>query len=200
VLSLEPFPDNYRVLYKNVEENQLRDVMCVNQAVAGNRGRRIMGLHSVDGGFHSLVISSSERTLEVECCTLGDILERFSLTKIDYLKMDCEGVEYEILENAGSRLQQISRISMATHTTVDRKAEDLENRLRGCGFDVRRFGGFSALRNQTVLVSVIRFPTRHARSGGNRCADCATFCGTNEVYGRRRLAVRFVGGSTGEKQ
>ena len=141
VLSFEPFPDNYGMLYKNVVENQLRSVTCVNQAVAGNRGLRTLRLDSMDCGSHSLVTGSFESTVEVECCTLGDIFQRFSLTKIDYLKMDCEGAEYEILENATSRLQQISRISMETHTTVDRRAEDLEKLLRAYGFEVRLFGG-----------------------------------------------------------
>ena len=71
VLSFEPFPDNYNILCKNVEQNQLRNVTCVNQAVARNRGGRTMGLNSVDCGSHSLVIGSFERTVEVECCTLG---------------------------------------------------------------------------------------------------------------------------------
>src|SRR5713101_7660019 len=56
-------------------------------------------------------------------------------------RSDCEGAEYEILENATSSLPQISRISMETHSTVNRKAEDLEKLLRGYGFDVRLFDG-----------------------------------------------------------
>jgi FkbM family methyltransferase len=38
VLSFEPFSDNYGRLCKNVEQNQLNNVTCVNQAVAG-KGR-----------------------------------------------------------------------------------------------------------------------------------------------------------------
>ena len=141
VLSFEPFPDNYRMLLKNVEQNELSRVTCVNQAVAGNRGLRTLRLDSVDSGSHSLVSGSSELTVKVECCTLEDIFQRFSLTKIDYLKMDCEGAEYEILENAPSRIRQIGRLSMETHTISDRKAEDLEKLLRGQGFEVRLFDG-----------------------------------------------------------
>jgi FkbM family methyltransferase len=141
VLSFEPFFDNYRILSKNVEQNQLLSITCVNQAVAGNRGLRTLRLDPMDSGSHSLVSGSSERSVEVECCTLEDIFERFSLATIDYLKMDCEGAEYEVLESAISRLKQIRRISMETHTTLDRKAEDLEKLIRGQGFDVRLFDG-----------------------------------------------------------
>jgi len=141
VLSFEPFPDNYSMLRKNAEQNHLDSVTCVNQAVAGKRGCRTLGLDPVDCGSHSLVVGSFERTVDVECCTLEDVFERFSLTRIDYLKMDCEGAEYEILENSTSRLRQINRISMETHTTSDRKAEDIETLLRGHGFSTKLFGG-----------------------------------------------------------
>jgi FkbM family methyltransferase len=141
VLSFEPFPDSYRMLCKNVNENKLNNVTCVNQAVAGSRGRRTMVLDSLDPGSHSLVLNSSEAKIEVECCTLDDIFERFSLAKIDYLKMDCEGADYEIFENAKSRFRQINRISMETHTVGNRKAEDLGKLLGESGFDVRLFGG-----------------------------------------------------------
>jgi FkbM family methyltransferase len=141
VISFEPFPDNYRMLSKNVETNQLSNVTFVNEAVAGQSGLRTLKLDPADSGSHSLVWDSSERAIEVKCCTLNDVFERFSLAKIDYLKMDCEGSEYEILENATSRLQQISRISMETHTTADRKAEDIEKLLRAHGFEVKLFGG-----------------------------------------------------------
>jgi FkbM family methyltransferase len=140
VLSFEPFPDNYGLLCKNVEQNQLGNVTCVNQAVAGKGGRRIMALDPADPGSHSLIKGAFDRTVEVECCTLGDVFEKFALTRIDYLKMDCEGAEYEILEGSTSRLPQISRISMETHTTLHRKAEDLRKLLRTFGFDVRLFG------------------------------------------------------------
>ena len=141
VLSFEPFPDNYRMLCKNVNENKLNNVTCVNQAVAGSRGRRTTVLDSLVPGSHSLVLNSSEAKIEVECRTLDDIFERFSLAKIDYLKMDCEGAEYEIFENAKSRFRQINRISMETHTVGNRKAEDLGKLLGESGFDVRLFGG-----------------------------------------------------------
>jgi FkbM family methyltransferase len=141
VLSFEPFPDTFKVLNANVDKNDLQNVTYVNQAIAGNRGRRTMAVDSVDFGCNSLITGSFERTLDVECSTLDDVFERYSLTNIDYLKMDCEGAEYEILENAIPRLGQIGRISMETHTIPGRKAEDLERLLGEHGFRVKLFGG-----------------------------------------------------------
>ena len=145
VISFEPFPENFEMLRKNAEQNQLDSITCVNQAVAGNRGMRTLILDSTDAGSHSLVsgvaTAPTGRSVKVDCCTLDEVFQRFALSRIDYLKMDCEGSEYEILENAVSRLGQIRRISMETHTTPDRKAEDLEKLLCGHGFTVRRIDG-----------------------------------------------------------
>jgi FkbM family methyltransferase len=142
VVSFEPFADNYRILCKNVDQNKLHMVTCVNRAVAGTAGTRTLRLNASDSGSHSLVSGALERAVEVDCYTLEDVFQRFSLTKIDYLKMDCEGAEYEILENATSRLQQIGRISMETHVTSDRTEEDLRILLSSHGFHVRLSGGF----------------------------------------------------------
>jgi FkbM family methyltransferase len=138
VLSFEPFPENYKLLSKNVGANQLGMVTCVNQAVAGKPGRRTFGLHSEDAGSHSLVATPSADTIEVECCTFEDIFERFGIDRIDYLKMDCEGAEYEILEHASrARLQQIKQISMEYHHVPNYKIEDVASLLQGLGFKVR---------------------------------------------------------------
>jgi FkbM family methyltransferase len=140
VLSFEPYPDNYRLLSKNAEQNELRNITCVNRAVSGNQGRRTLGIDPVDCGSHSLVMGSFSRTVDVECITLGDIFDQFALEKIDYLKMDCEGSEYEILENAKSSLDKIRRISMETHTIPGRNAHHLKKLLSEYGFGVRLFG------------------------------------------------------------
>jgi FkbM family methyltransferase len=142
VISYEPFPDNFRILRSNVEQNQLHIVTCLNKAVAGSGGIRTLRLHPVDSGSHSLVNGTSENTVAVECCTLEDVFREFSLARIDYLKLDCEGAEYEILENAVPTLQKVGRISMETHTTPDRTAEDLEKLLRANDFEVKLFRGF----------------------------------------------------------
>jgi hypothetical protein len=63
------------------------------------------------------------------------------LSRIDYLKLDCEGAEYEILKNSTSRLKQVGRISMETHATPDRTVEDLVKLLRNNDFEVRLFDG-----------------------------------------------------------
>ena len=53
---------------------------------------------------------------KINAITLQDIFEKHRLEKIDFLKMDCEGAEYEIIMNAPSSiLNKIQKISTEIH-------------------------------------------------------------------------------------
>ena len=74
----EPFPENFAVLARNVDENKLDMVTCVNEAVGKHRGRQRFYLHPIDPGSHSLAADGSVGTvMEVQCCTFSDIFKRF---------------------------------------------------------------------------------------------------------------------------
>jgi FkbM family methyltransferase len=146
VLVFEPFPENFALLTRNVEENGLRMVTCVNEAVCGVRGQLPFRIHSTDAGSHSLAALATEQdsgtVIEVHCCTLADVFDRFDLDRIDYLKMDCEGAEYDILDgSAVPLLERVRRISMEYHKHPSRGPQDLEALLSKSGFEVYRFGG-----------------------------------------------------------
>jgi FkbM family methyltransferase len=146
VLVFEPFPENFAMLTRNVEENKLKRVTCVNEAVGRDRGRQLFRLHPTDPGSSSLASlatkGESGTVIEVQCCTFLDVFERFGLDQIDYLKMDCEGAEYDILdESANSWLKRVRRISMEYHEHPSHGPEDIETLLRKNSFEVRRFDG-----------------------------------------------------------
>jgi len=39
-------------------------------------------------------------TVEVDCISLDDIIEKYNIDNVHLLKIDCEGAEYEILYNS----------------------------------------------------------------------------------------------------
>ncbi len=58
----------------------------------------------------------SPDVLSVSCVTLQDIFNDNHIEKCDFLKMDCEGAEYEILYSCPADiLERISRIAMEVH-------------------------------------------------------------------------------------
>ena len=62
----------------------------------------------------------------------------YGLARIDLLKMDCEGAEYDICETAEPAVfDRINRIVAECHPVSERKnAAALKKRLTGLGFDV----------------------------------------------------------------
>lgn len=73
------------------------------------------------------------------CRTLEDVLLELGVEKVDLLKVDCEGGEYEIFDSLDDHvLGRVSRIVMEfheLHPTHDHRR--LVRRLRDAGFEVR---------------------------------------------------------------
>jgi FkbM family methyltransferase len=80
---------------------------------------------------------------EVEAVTLEQIMDEYNLDRIDLLKLDCEGAEYDILYNAPTHLfDKIGMMTMEVHNgDVPREnLEDLKKFLTDLGYQIRTRG------------------------------------------------------------
>lgn len=126
VFAFEPFPKNAEYFLKNVEQSGLSgSVELRNVAVAGNNDPRKLRVAN-SWGCHSLAdAEGSAGDIEVACTTLDQILN--DTKRCDFLKIDCEGGEYEILLNAAPEtLQRIHRVVMEYHDTENGSGNDLK--------------------------------------------------------------------------
>jgi FkbM family methyltransferase len=106
VFTFEPVCD-----LQNVK--QFENIHAFVMAVAGKTGQVELFLES-DGLAHSMYGKGSSVT--VPTISLEDIMRQNNLAKIDFLKMNCEGAEYDILLNCPREiLQNIKKISMECH-------------------------------------------------------------------------------------
>lgn len=120
VNAYEPFPESFDLLQRNLTLNGIETVQIFRTAVWGRAGT--LRLDATAG--EPLQISSWEPSedgqasegLSVEAVTLADAIISSNIEKVDLLKMDCEGGEYEILLTASTEtLMRIDRIIMETH-------------------------------------------------------------------------------------
>jgi FkbM family methyltransferase len=138
VIALEPHPANFAVLEANVTENGARNVECSRSAVAGTAGTALLEVTPHNSGGHHLTATSGARTVEVPCTTLDDIVDEQRIETIDYLKLDCEGSEYDILASArDDTIRRIRRISMEYHPVPGHAPHELGDTLARHGFRVR---------------------------------------------------------------
>jgi FkbM family methyltransferase len=82
------------------------NIVHLNVAVASVAGKMIFheSDENVSGSIlvdHNNIINDTLTSYEVEAVTLKGLLDRVKVPVVDYLKLDIEGAEYELLKNVG---------------------------------------------------------------------------------------------------
>ena len=139
VLAYEPEPENFGLLRRNLDRNRCRNVTATRAAVADATGTRTLRVNADSSGGHALR-TDGEPGLTVPAVSLKAIFDEFRVERCDYLKLDCEGAEYEILYALPpDYFRRVRRIGLEYHAEPDRKrerADELIAHLRDVGFAV----------------------------------------------------------------
>lgn len=107
ITCFEPDPDIYVVLRRNVESNGLRDVELVEAGLSGEGGPAGFLPDGADGG--RLVETGATR--QVETVRLSTYLDE----PVDFMKLNIEGLELPVLEEAEHRLSQVRELVIEYH-------------------------------------------------------------------------------------
>ncbi len=147
--SVEPFPSTFSRLTQHVEKNQLQKrVTCVQAAVSSLDGS-VRFDATVGKRSYCRTILAGEvdvPAVEVPSYRLKTFLDQFGIDRVDCLKMDVEGAEYDILLSAEPEtLKRVSCLTMEYHDNA--RAEALWSHLNASGFKRIRFtpGDWSGL-------------------------------------------------------
>lgn len=99
IISVEPEPGNLVLLEKNVQDNGLTSrVRIVPAAIGGADGEMTLHVSSKSSGGHSLYHRYGEtRDVAVKVLSLPTLFREHSIDTCDFLKLDCEGGEYDAL-------------------------------------------------------------------------------------------------------
>lgn len=137
IIAYEPDKNSYLLLEKNIRENGLASrVSCLNLAVAPKTGIvRLQeprfadewrsGFGVIPGGWRGVLHS---KEIEVMARGINEILE----LPTDLVKMDVEGMEYELIDNAN--WQNVSNLIVEVHPRVGKRRGAIDKKLRESGF------------------------------------------------------------------
>lgn len=101
IITLEPEIRNYEQLLKNLRLNKINNCVVINSALSDHDGEEPLFI-SKKSCAHSLILNNSAvDETRVRVRTLDSLLKELNVGKIDFLKIDVEGVSFEALK--GSR-------------------------------------------------------------------------------------------------
>lgn len=131
VVAFEPDPFNFKLLKSNTQS--LSNIEFVNKAVWVNDGQ----VEFEDKGSWGSKISDSHseetKTIKVDCTRLANYIKD---RRVDFLKIDIEGAEYEVLKDCATYLTNVENLFLEYHGAIEEnnKLEELLALLRGAGF------------------------------------------------------------------
>lgn len=133
VIGIEPFPKNFQLARENIIVNNLDEIIELLQAGCSSK----KGIIKIDPKYQSNIESklrNFDSGVDIPLLTLKEIIEKFEIPKNSVLKIDCEGCEYDIIENTPSKiLTQFSSMQIEYHSGF----YNLKRKLESIGYNVK---------------------------------------------------------------
>ena len=131
VIALEPYRWSYNMALKNIKINNLFDKVTILNAGYGSTGEIELEDLITNVGTE---LKEHKGGIKTQLFTLKNILNRsdFVIDGDLLLKMDCEGCEYNLLNEEPDTLRMFKRIIIEYHYGY----EKLITKLKDCNFDV----------------------------------------------------------------
>lgn len=126
VVAIEPHPRNFKLMKENLRDFTL-DMHQV--ALNGDSGTiMLFDFGEESSACHSIynLGRKDAKPIEVKSITLEELLRRSNISNIDFLKLDCQGAEYNIFFTMNRSIQQqINYIAMEVHNSIANQHETI---------------------------------------------------------------------------
>jgi FkbM family methyltransferase len=125
ILAFEPATHNFQVLQKNLKLNNVNNIDTYRIGIGARRCKQNLHLtkeknYSIMSDYPKILNEPIKDSEEIDIISLEDLVLDSQLDKIDFMKMDCEGAEYESLFNAKKEiLSRVKAISVELHDLRD---------------------------------------------------------------------------------
>ncbi len=126
VFAFEPVKELAEKIRENIKVNNLNNIEVENLAISNRNSFEDFYISKKHNGCHSLFKrDESDEKIQIQNVKLEDYCLTKKIERIDFLKLDCEGAEYDIILNLSQDfLKKIKKISMEYH-------DDISNHTHG---------------------------------------------------------------------
>lgn len=149
VISLEPSKEHFACLLKMLDFNEIKNVTPLNLALYMTDGTFELG-HNENKTMYSLHLAVKDDKLpseQVPAVTLTTLFKDQKIEHVDFMKLDVEGSEYEILgQTAFAEVApKIDSILVEAHSWAGRHPNQLKESLKNRGFQVDQIANDASL-------------------------------------------------------
>jgi len=134
IIAIEPNPESFKLLEKNMFENQIEGVTLINAALSDKSGQETLFLDETNekwhstAGFHKGSWTGTQRSEQIT--VQSHTFSEFITQPIDFLKMDIEGVEQRVLSSSAESLPLIKEMIFEFHTHKSQSLKKLIELLK----------------------------------------------------------------------
>lgn len=130
VYAVEPSREAFQVLCRNIESNNLEEVIVPLNKAASSEDHSFVRFPISSSPYNKVdfdnVTDDNSAFYEVETISLSSVISDSGFDHIDLLKMDCEGAEFKIFPSTSeSDLSKLGQIRMECHGAPDKLLDDL---------------------------------------------------------------------------
>lgn len=144
VIAVEPAPITYELFKKNIELQKYQNISSYNFAFSNNIGT--VDFFISNSSNWSRIVGEKDpyhgdegKIIKIECKPIDDFIEELGLKKLDLIRIDLEGYEYEIFQGAKKTLSQLKpMLQIEVHRDfmgIEKSLTFLKN-LKNIGYDV----------------------------------------------------------------
>jgi FkbM family methyltransferase len=139
VYVFEPDPKTFEILQKNVKLNSLKNVFAYKLGVSDKSGKKSFYSYNFSGlsGFSKLDNKKSIKKT-IDTVSFNKLFEKINIRNCDFLKVDCEGAEFDIFLNLDSKIyKKIKNMAVEYHDGLtDYNHSDLVKRFKKEGYRI----------------------------------------------------------------
>ena len=113
VFAFEPDPSNFEILKKNVKINNYKNIILEQKAVGDKHGRTTL-YQSDHPGKHRIFpqTEQAKSQVQVELTNLDNYFDSDMTDKINFIKIDVEGLEFSVLKGMKNILKNSKKIKI----------------------------------------------------------------------------------------
>lgn len=161
VFSFEPLPENIESVREQISINSLAHCELITSAVSNHCGEAAFSLTENNSTAHISKTNGENHTrrnhrLTVPTVTLDEFIRNHP--RPDFIKLDVEGAETEVLVGATSLLSSSSAPKLLIELHGEDKARSIESTLTACGYELCDLSGEKLVAGAVGQHHILAYP------------------------------------------